>query len=156
MNQALASFIRDYGFHGPPYPTSQDFVDHLRKVTPPEFQYIYDDFFTNITLYENRVVSATYSQLPGGKYQVHVAAELKKFHADGRGQEQPVTPNDWVDIGVLDREGHYLYLQKHKMEKENADFTLIVDKLPARAGIDPLNKLIDRKPDDNVIKVEKK
>src|SRR5947209_16284576 len=49
-----------------------------------------------------------------------------------------------------------LYLQKQKMDKENADFTVVVDKLPARAGIDPLNKLIDRKPDDNVIKVDRK
>jgi len=29
----------------------------------------------------------------------------------------------------------------------------VVDQLPAQAGIDPLNKLIDRKPDDNVVKV---
>jgi hypothetical protein len=29
-----------------------------------------------------------------------------------------------------------------------------VEKLPAQAGIDPLIKLIDRNPDDNVIKVE--
>jgi hypothetical protein len=29
-----------------------------------------------------------------------------------------------------------------------------VDQLPAKAGIDPANKLIDRNPDDNVMKVE--
>jgi len=34
------------------------------------------------------------------------------------------------------------------------DFTLTVEGRPAKAGIDPLNKLIDRKPEDNVIKVE--
>jgi hypothetical protein len=32
--------------------------------------------------------------------------------------------------------------------------TLIVDGRPARAGIDPDNKLIDRKPSDNMIEVE--
>jgi len=31
----------------------------------------------------------------------------------------------------------------------------MVDKLPTKAGIDPLNKLIDRNPEDNVVKVEK-
>jgi hypothetical protein len=31
-----------------------------------------------------------------------------------------------------------------------------VDKTPVLAGIDPLIKLIDRNPDDNVIKVEKR
>jgi hypothetical protein len=30
-----------------------------------------------------------------------------------------------------------------------------VDKLPAQAGIDPILKLIDRNPDDNVMKTEK-
>jgi hypothetical protein len=33
---------------------------------------------------------------------------------------------------------------------------VIVDKQPAQAGIDPLNKLIDRNPEDNVVKVEKR
>jgi hypothetical protein len=32
--------------------------------------------------------------------------------------------------------------------------TLVTDVVPAKAGIDPLNKLIDRDPDDNVVKVE--
>ena len=32
---------------------------------------------------------------------------------------------------------------------------MVVDKLPVQAGIDPLNKLIDLRPDDNLIKVTK-
>ena len=59
-------------------------------------------------------------------------------------------------MGVLDAQGNYLYLQKHKIEKERTELTLVVDKLPAKAGIDPLNKLIDRDPEDNVVKVEKR
>lgn len=45
---------------------------------------------------------------------------------------------------------------------DQADFTgpfevlsRFLNPLPAQAGIDPLNKLIDRNPDDNVIRVEK-
>ena len=64
--------------------------------------------------------------------------------------------NDWIDIGVLDADGKYLYLQKHKIEQEKTDITVTVDKLPAKAGIDPGDKLIDRNPDDNVIAVTKK
>jgi hypothetical protein len=59
-----------------------------------------------------------------------------------------------VDIGVLDANGKYLYLQKHKIEQERQEFTVTVDKLPSQAGIDPLIKLIDRNPDDNMVKVE--
>ena len=34
------------------------------------------------------------------------------------------------------------------------EFTLVVDKKPARAGIDPYNKLIDRVPKDNTMAVD--
>jgi len=61
---------------------------------------------------------------------------------------------DWIDIGVLDANGQYLYLKKQKIERETSIFDLIVDKQPAQAGIDPANRLIDRQPDDNTIKVQ--
>jgi hypothetical protein len=153
VSQALADFIKDYGFKGPPFPTSRDLEDHLRKVTPPEYQYLFDDLFDNITLYENRAKSATYTRLPDGKYQVNLAVELKKSRADGRGEEHLVPTHDWVDIGVMGADGKYLYLQKQKIDSESADIQVVVDKLPVRAGIDPLNILIDLKPDDNVVGV---
>jgi len=64
-----------------------------------------------------------------------------------------VPANDWIDIGVLDAHGKYLYLQKHKIEKNKTELDIVVDQLPAQAGIDPMNKLIDRVPEDNVLKV---
>ncbi len=42
-----------------------------------------------------------------------------------------------------------------KIEQEHQEFTVTVDKAPAKAGIDPLIKLIDRNPDDNVTDVER-
>jgi hypothetical protein len=57
-------------------------------------------------------------------------------------------------VGVTDAEGHYVYLQKQKIERSRTELTVTVDKVPAQAGIDPLNKLIDRNPGDNLVKVE--
>jgi hypothetical protein len=150
VNQALAAYVKDYKFKGPPYPTSLDLENHLRAVTPPQFQYLYEDLFDNITLYENRAKSATYVRLPNGKYEVTLEAELKKYRADGKGEEHQIPTHDWVDIGVTDAQGHYQYLQKHKIDSDSAEFKVIVDKPPVQAGIDPLNILIDRKPDDNL------
>jgi hypothetical protein len=155
VNQALAALVRDYGFKGPPYATPLDLVGYLRKVTPPEFQYLYEDWFENITLFDNRAVSAGYLRLPDGKYQVHIVVEVKKYRSDGRGQEHLIPAHDLVDLGVIDADGKYLYLQKHKIEQERQEFAITVDKVPAQAGIDPLIKLVDRNPDDNVVKVEK-
>ncbi|HEY5178094.1 MAG TPA: M1 family aminopeptidase [Terriglobales bacterium] len=156
VNQALAAFIKDYAFKGPPYPTSLDLMSHLKKVTPSEFQYLYEDLFENITLYDDRAISADYLQQADGKYQVYLVVEAKKLRADGRGQEHAVPLHDWLDIGVLDSSGHYLYLQKHKVEQEKTELTLTVDKAPAQAGIDPLNKLIDRNPQDNIVAVKRR
>lgn len=153
VNRALAEFVKDFKFKGPPYPTSLDLESHLRKVTPVEFQYLYDDLFDNITLYDSRAKSATYNQLPNGKYEVNLSVEFKKYRADGRGEEHQVPAHDWVDIGVTAADGHYLYLQKHKIEADSADVKVVVDQLPYKSGIDPLNKLIDRKPDDNLVRV---
>ncbi len=154
VNQALSEFVKTYGFKGAPYPTSLDLLASLRKVTPEDSQYLLEDLFEHITLYENRAVSATYKLQKDGKYQVHLKVEFKKYQADSRGQQHQVPAHDWMDIGILDAQGKYLYLQKQKIEKDNTDFTLVVDKLPAQAGIDPMNKLIDRDPNNNVIKVK--
>jgi hypothetical protein len=155
VNQALAAMVKDYAFKGPPYPTSLDLVNYLRNVTPPEFQYLYEDWFETITVFDNRAVSASYSALPDGKYSVRIAVEAKKYRSDGKGQEHLIPLHDLVDIGVLDADGNYLYLQKHKIDQERQEFTVTVDKVPSHAGIDPLIKLIDRNPDDNLAEVKK-
>jgi len=156
VNKGLADFVKTFAFKGPPYPVSLDLIASLKKYTPPEYMYLYEDLFENITLYDNRTRSATCTQQPDGKYQVSLALEARKSRADSKGQEHTVPLHDWIDIGVLDANGAFLYLQKHKIEQDQTNLTVLVDKLPAQAGIDPLNKLIDRNPEDNVIKVEKK
>ena len=41
-----------------------------------------------------------------------------------------------------------------RMTARQASYTVIVGSRPGKAGIDPDNKLIDRKPDDNMVAVE--
>jgi hypothetical protein len=55
----------------------------------------------------------------------------------------------------MDADGKFLYLQKRSVTQEHQDFTVTVDKMPVQAGIDPLIKLVDRNPDDNMVRVEK-
>ena len=96
-------------------------------------------------------------QLPNGKYEVHLVGRGEEV---SRRRTRPgafaVAVNDWIDVGVLDADGKYLYLQKHKISQREDGADLTVDKLPAKAGIDPVDKLIDRNPDDNVIAVVKR
>ena len=78
----------------------------------------------------------------------------KKLRADDQGVETELPLEDFVDIGVLDETGKPLVLEKKRITSSPADFTFEVSQRPAKAGIDPLNKLIDRTPDDNTISVK--
>jgi aminopeptidase N len=155
VNQVLHDYVKDVAFQNPPYTNAAELVERLRKVVPPEYAYLIHDLFETITLYENRALSATYRQTPEGKYEVKLKVASKKLRASELGEETDVPLADWIDIGVLDAKGKPLYLSKHKIDRSESEFTLVVDQLPAKAGIDPLNKLVDRKPDDNTIAVSK-
>ncbi|MEQ9007424.1 MAG: hypothetical protein RLP12_06035, partial [Ekhidna sp.] len=45
-----------------------------------------------------------------------------------------------------------IYLKKHLFTGDETSIQVEVDQKPSSAGIDPLNKLIDRNPDDNTKK----
>ena len=89
-----------------------------------------------------------------------IEVEAKKFYDDGSGREASAPVQDWIDVGVLGEpaEGskidRVLALEKKKITGASARFEFIVDEAPSKAGIDPLNKLIDRNPEDNVKSVE--
>ena len=155
VNRALANFVRDKGFQEPPYTISRDLIEQFRKVTPPDLQYLIEDLFESITLYDNRAVSATYRKLDGGDYEVTIEVTSKKFRADQQGAETETTLQDQIDIGVLNANGDYMFLEKRLIDSEENRFVVTLDKMPAKAGIDPLNKLIDRQPDNNVVPVKR-
>ncbi len=58
-------------------------------------------------------------------------------------------------MGVLDKNDEAIVLKRVKIDKASQEFTFVVDRVPAKAGIDPYHKLIDRKTADNTIAVEK-
>ncbi len=154
LNRAIRAFRDEHAFKGPPYPNTTQLLAHIRAVTPPQYQYVIDDMFDSIVLYDNRAVSATAKALPDGRYEVKLKVISNKRKADELGKETEVPIADWIDIGVLDEDNKPLFLEKKKLEREESEFTLIVPKKPARAGIDPYNKLIDRRPRDNTVAVD--
>ncbi len=66
VNQALRAFRDATCVQGPALPQlDANWSQNLRKVTPAELQYVIDDMFETITLYDNRAVSAKAHALPG-------------------------------------------------------------------------------------------
>ena len=125
----------------------------FRAVTPPEFQYFITDLFETITLWENRAVSAVYKEKGNGRYDVTLKVSAKKLRADEDGKQTEIPMDDLVDIGVLGADDAPLYLKKHRIKTGETTLTIEVTAKPLKAGIDPVIKLIDRRPDDNVVPV---
>jgi len=153
VNQALREVAQEYGDRGPPYPTSRVLLAALRRHTPERFQYYLTDQFEQITLYENRVVSAKASKRADGKYDVTLELDTRKLQADALGVEHEVPLHDWIPVGVLDAKGDALVLEPHRFDEPRTTLTLVTEGVPARAGVDPLNELIDRIPEDNLMPV---
>ncbi len=152
VNRALRRFLAANRFGGPPYPTARELLTNLREESPPEAQDLISDLFEKITLYDNRVTSADCERLPDGRYRLALEVIARKLYADGRGVETETPINDWIDIGAFGKSG-VLALERHRIDRTESRFELLLDDQPVRAGIDPFHKLIDRVADDNVKRV---
>ncbi|MET3132304.1 ABC-2 type transport system permease protein [Oxalobacteraceae bacterium GrIS 1.11] len=152
INGALRTLLAGKG--GPPYPSVTALIDALRAITPAGQAYLIDDLFEAIVLYENHAVAATAYKRADGKYALSLTVHASKVRAGELGEEKEVPLKDLIDIGVDDKNGNSLLRERKLIERKDNTYTLVVDGKPAKAGIDPDNKLIDRKPDDNLINVE--
>ncbi len=141
------------------YPDTRQLVEALRAQTPAEFQYLIDDGFNRIVLYDDKALSATARRTPAGKYEATLEVQARKSQVDAEGKETPMPLADYIEIGVFSGkkdEEKPLYLEKKKMTQERQTYTILVDEKPSFAGIDPYNKLIDRIADDNMIEVSER
>jgi ABC-2 type transport system permease protein len=165
IDSALYNFNQEFGMRqAPPFPGSSDLYRHLAAKTPDSLMYYLDDTWNKITLYDNKTEEVTAKKISDGEYDVTIKFSSQKLYADSGGMETNATyEGDYIDIGIFaaddtDENGkdrvNPLYLQKYKIKPGETTLTIRVKGEPAKAGIDPLNKLIDRLPDDNTTTVD--
>ena len=178
LNNTLSNYVEKVAFQNPPYTTSIDLVNHIKVATPDSLNYLIEDMFETITLYENKAVSAESKKLENGKYQVDFEFMVSKYRNNEKGKifygdrekdsifyktddmrrpKYSVYLNDYIDIGLFgEDEDNELYLKKHKISSINNKISIILDQKPYEIGIDPYNKLIDVNSDDNRKKINYK
>jgi ABC-2 type transport system permease protein len=159
INSVLRHFLEAQAFQGPPYVNSLELLDYLRQATPAEYAYLIEDMFETITLFDNRVTQASYSELEDGNYLVTIESITRKLRADGEGVETEVAVDDWIDVGVFgeaeDGSETVLFMEKRRVTEPEQVFEIVVERPPVRAGIDPYNKLVDRDSNDNLRSVSR-
>jgi hypothetical protein len=82
--------------------------------------------------------------------------------ADGRGVETEEPLDEPFDVGVFTAEpgrpgfkaADVLLMQRQRLKSGEQRLTLLLDREPAFAGVDPYNMRIDRNSDDNVRRVD--
>ncbi|SDS26460.1 ABC-2 type transport system permease protein [Formosa sp. Hel1_31_208] len=177
LNNALKTYVEKVKFQEPPYTTSIDMVNHIKAVTPDSLQYVIKDMFETITVYDNRIVDVSATEMDNGQHKVDIEFNVSKYRNNEKGRryysekgrdsisymaegkKRPllsVKLEDYIDIGIFtedDVDGkkkeRLLYLEKHKITKINNIISIIVDEKPTEVGVDPFNKLIDTRSDDN-------
>ncbi len=161
LNQAFSKFLKEAAFRQkPPFVTSNEWYGYIQEVTPDSLEYLLEDSFEKITLYENRVVNAEFEPLKNNKYKVKLTVDSQKKYYDKTGEEQAIGQKaNLIDIGVFTEDTKTeqgltkkvpLYLKKHWIKPGESTIEVVVEGKPIKAGIDPYNILIDRIPDDNV------
>jgi hypothetical protein len=158
INRALRRFLERHAFAGPPFPTARDLVQEFRAEASAEQQQLITDLFENITLFDLKVTGATATPVADG-FEVAVTIEAMKLDADGSGREQEVPLDYQLDVGIFPAADpdapdielpEPLLLEKQRIVSGEQVLTFRVAERPARVGIDPYNKMIDRNPDDNL------
>ena len=174
FNNILSEYIDKVAFQEPPYTTSVEFVNHIEKNTPDSLQYLIDDMFKSITLYDNYIEKAEYNINPDSTYTVNIEAVVSKYKSDIKGKRLYARNNDslmkvvdkdtlkswpmkdYIEIGIfteIEKDGETteepLILKKVLIDSIYNTFEFKVDQKPTEVGIDPYNKLIDTKSNDN-------
>ena len=177
LNRALQAYLGKVRFQGPPYSTTLEMVDYLRQATPDSLQYLIQDMFETVTLYDNSVSSAAMVPLDHGRYRVDIEFMISKYRQEAQGHrsytalagatlayqeagmKEPILSlplADYIEVAILGeeeingrKEAVELYAKKHKIMQIKNNISIIVDKKPVEVSIDPDLKLIDAHPRDN-------
>jgi hypothetical protein len=129
-------------------------VDALRDETPQNLRYLIQDLFYDVTLWGNRVESASAKRRADGKYDVTMTLEVHKFKVRDNGNEyEVVPPNDWIDVGAL-AGGRLLHRERVLVTGNQSTQHFTVDQKPDTAAVDPLMLLIDRSLGNNTCTVK--
>ncbi len=154
VNSALRNFLNDFKYTTP-YPTSLDFLTYLEPQVPDSLNFLIDDWFKKITLYDNRLKNAEVTELDNGKFEVSMDIEAYKIEADTLGNETRVAWKDWVDVGFFadDAEEELIFEKRVKFDTTNFTLSFELDQKPAKAAIDPRRILIERVYSDNIKRV---
>ncbi|MEM7664873.1 MAG: M1 family aminopeptidase [Pseudomonadota bacterium] len=160
VNAMLRDLIDRYRFKSQPYASSTDLVEGFLSLARNDAERdLVRDLLQRITVYDLKADNAVVRELDDGRFETTLTFEATKLYADGEGRETEADLADDIEIGLFtERPGDGVFdkanvvlLERRPVTSGTQKVTLVTDKRPSWAGIDPYNKYIDRNSDDNLI-----
>ncbi|MEK6373463.1 MAG: M1 family aminopeptidase [Acidobacteriota bacterium] len=152
LNQALRAFMAEHG--GPGHvPTTAQLIDHLRPEATPAQQALIDEWMNQVVLYDLSVESARSRPLGDGRFEVTIEVRASKTNP-------PM--HEELEIALFelhpdrtDAKDNVIYAGRHRIHDGANTISVIVDRRPGIAAIDPYILRIDRNRFDNFKDVTK-
>ncbi len=167
MQGAIRAFLQEYGYKGPPYPTTMQLVDALRAAAGPQWQGLITDYWDRIVFWDLKFDGDVKTrENKDGTFTVDLTAMVdKKIASEETGKETSVTKidgeslNEWVEIGFYDKDpkdtlgDKWMKLERVHITDLKTPLSFTLDKRPAYILLDPRRLLIERNVEDNVKKL---
>ena len=143
-------------------PTVDDLLRRIYAVTPPADQPLVHQWLEEVVLYDLRVESAAARRRADGRFEVTLDVEAAKSRATGRGADTPLPLDEEIEIGLYahdpdrlhpGRREPPLHLARHRLRSGHNRLTIVVDRRPEVAAVDPYLTRIDRNRLDNLVEV---
>lgn len=151
LNRALRGFVAAQS--GPAHqPRIDDLLNAIEAVTPEEDRALVNEWTREVILYDLALTSASSRRLSDGRFEVTMQVTVQKSRAD----EHKLPVNESIEIGIFASDpdiataNDILHLAAHPLHSGANTITVIVDKQPSYATIDPYLTRIDRNRFDNV------
>jgi energy-coupling factor transporter ATP-binding protein EcfA2 len=100
----LQRYLSRVAFAGPPYTTTAELLEEIRPTVPEGSAHLVEDLLERITMFDNKVATATSTKRADGTFLLRIELEAHKRQGDGPGAEHEIPIDDWMDIAVFGEE----------------------------------------------------
>ena len=138
INTVLKQFVRDYAFKERPYVTADVLVNRIKAAAPDSLKGLVSDCLEKVIVYNNKIKNASYVLNDETlEYTINATIEGKKLEYNAAGKEKEVPMNDWMEIGIYNKEDNLVATQKVKVQSGSHEVSFESARRPDKIMITP-------------------
>ncbi|MBO6524705.1 MAG: hypothetical protein JJ971_12820 [Balneolaceae bacterium] len=160
FEQVLRNFIESFASKAPPYPTSLDFISHLKSQTPDSLTYLIYDLFETSTVYKNEIVDYSMQSTESSEFEIELTVSSSKERKESKYQIQGFdeklsgASGFYLQIGAFDSEDKLIQLESVYVGEGQNSIIFTIGEKTSKIVLDPKHILIEQNISDNTLIIE--